>query len=63
MQITFNNQEELDEYVKDKTLDTHREWSKNFDLIIQACIEDKNLLILAQYYTQDPGILSKLTGE
>jgi len=63
MQITFNNQKELDEYVKDKTLDTHREWSNNFDLIIQACIKEKDLLILAQYYTQDPGILNKIIGE
>lgn len=63
MQITFNNQEELDEYVKDKTLDTHRKWSKDFDLIIQACIKEKDLLILAQYYTQDPGILNKIIGE
>jgi len=63
MQITFDNQEELDEYVKDKTLDIHREWSNNFDLIIQACIKEKDLLILAQYYTQDPGILNKIIGE
>jgi len=63
MKITFDNQKELDEYVKDKTLDTHREWSENFDLIIQACIKDKELLILAQYYTQNPEILSKITGE
>jgi hypothetical protein len=35
MKITFNNQKELDEYVKDKTLNIHREWSNNFDLIIQ----------------------------
>ena len=60
MQITFNSQEELDEYVKHKTLDVHKMWSQNFDNIIQACIEDKDLLILAQYYTQDPEILSKI---
>ena len=60
MKITFNSQEELDEYVKDKTLNVHKTWSQNFDNIIQACIEDKDLLILAQYYTQDPEILSKI---
>ena len=63
MQITFDNQKELDIYVTNKILDAHREWSNNFDLIIQACIKEKDLLILAQYYTQDPGILNKIIGE
>jgi hypothetical protein len=63
MKITFDNQKELDIYVTNKILDAHREWCTNFDLIIEACIKDKNLLILAQYYTQNPDILSKIIGE
>ena len=63
MKITFVNQKELDIYVTNKILDAHREWCTNFDLIIEACIKDKDFLILAQYYTQNPDILSKITGE
>ena len=63
MKITFDNQKELDIYVTNKILDAHREWSTNFDLIIKACIKDKDFLILAQYYTQNPDILNKITGE
>ena len=63
MKITFDNQKELDIYVTYKILDAHREWCTKFDLIIKACIKDKDFLILAQYYTQNPDILSKITGE
>jgi hypothetical protein len=62
MEITFDNQKELDIYVTNKILDAHREWCTNFDLIIEACIKDKDFLILAQYYTQNPDILSKIIG-